>query len=380
MDEIAKTRLKVFVGLAVIFIIIHVILIRVFVMNGSGSGEEKKEPEKPVTAPENQPKKPAPPVQARFFKPSANPRFGAPLDFSTAVRGTLPLAGLKGSADARSGIIVDMDTRRVIWEKNSLKPVPIASMAKMMTMLLIMEEMERRPNVDVDTPVTVTKAARDVPRTGVLFLVPGEKFTVQELMVATAVKSANDAATLLAEYFGGSVPAFVERMNARSAELKLPSLRFYSPCGLPDAQNRNTVGSAADMVLLGEQLFQYPLAIQWCNIKQASIRNGKTVFVNTNHLVNPRYPGVDGLKTGFLRVAGTCLTFSCLRNSRRIMGCVTGFKSAKDRDFFCRRLLDWAYTQPGTATAAPVLKAEPALRTSAKAPARKPAAPAKKKR
>lgn len=380
MDEIAKTRLKVFIGLAVIVIIIHVILIRVFVMNGAGSAAEKQEPEKPVAVSVVEPvKKPELPAQARFFKPSSNPRFGAPLDFSTAVRGNLPLAALKGSSEARSGIIVDMDTRRVIWEKNSLRPVPVASMAKMMTMLLIMEEMERRPNIDVNTLVTVTKTARDVPRTGVLYLVPGERFTVQELMVATAVKSANDAATLLAEYFGGSVPAFVARMNARAAELNLKSLRFYSPCGLPDEQKRNTVGSAADMVLLGEQLFQYPLAIEWCNVKQASIRNGKTIFVNTNHLVNPRYPGVDGVKTGFLRAAGTCLTFSCLRDSRRIMGCVTGFKTAKDRDYFCRRLLDWAYTQPGTATRTPVLKAEPALRTPAKAPARKPAPPKKKR-
>jgi len=380
MDEIAKTRLKVFIGLAVIVIIVHVILIRVFVLNGSGNGG-KKEPEKPVAAPEVQAEKPKVQVQTRFFKPSSNPRFGAPLDFSTAVHGNLPLAALKGSSDARSGIIVDMDTRRVIWEKNSLKPVPVASMAKMMTMLLIMEEMERRPNVDVDTVVTVTQTARNVPRTGVLYLAPGEKFTVQELMIATAVKSANDAATLLAEYFGGSVPAFVAKMNSRAAELNLKSLRFYSPCGLPDEQKRNTVGSAADMVLLGEQLFQYPLAIEWCNIKQASIRNGKTIFVNTNHLVNPRYPGVDGVKTGFLRAAGTCLTFSALRDSRRIMGCVTGFKTAKDRDFFCRRLLDWAYTQPGTTDKAPVLKAEPALRTPAKAPAaRKPAPASKKKR
>ena len=112
----------------------------------------------------------------------------------------------------------------------------------------------------------------------------------------------------------------------------------------------------------------------------ATMREGKTVFVNTNHLVNPRYPGVDGVKTGFLRAAGTCLTFSCLRDSRRIMGCVTGFKTAKDRDYFCRRLLDWAYTQPGTAAKAPVLKATSALKTPAKAPVRKPAASAKKKR
>ena len=230
MDEIAKTRLKVFIGLAVIVIIIHVILIRVFVLNGSGSGTDKKEPEKPVAAPSaEQVKKPEVPAQARFFRPSPNPRFGAPLDFSTAVHGNLPLAGLTGSSDARSGIIVDMDTRRVIWEKNSRKPVPIASMAKMMTMLLVMEEMEKRPAVDINTPITVTQTARNVPRTGVLFLAPGEKFTVQELMVATAVKSANDAATLLAEYFGGSVPAFIARMNQRAAELDLKSLQFFSP-------------------------------------------------------------------------------------------------------------------------------------------------------
>ena len=393
MDEIAKTRLKVFIGLAVIVIIVHVILIRVFVMSGSGGNPEKKPaPETPQQteqgAKEPEKKAPAPVVKTRFFRASANPRFGAPLDYATAVHGDIPATVVPGgSKGARSGIIVDMDTRRVIWEKNSRKPVPIASMAKMMTMLLVMEEMEKRPAVDINTPITVTQTARNVPRTGVLFLAPGEKFTVQELMVATAVKSANDAATLLAEYFGGSVPAFIARMNQRAAELDLKSLQFFSPCGLADGQNRNAVGSAADMVLLGEQLFQYPLLIQWCNIKSASIRNGKTVFVNTNHLVNPRYPGVDGLKTGFLRAAGTCLTFSCLRDSRRIMGCVTGFKTARDRDFFCRRLLDWAYKQPGTATRPPVLVPDPALKPAAKsaakpaakAPVRK-TAPAQKKR
>ena len=102
------------------------------------------------------------------------------------------------------------------------------------------------------------------------------------------------------------------------------------------------------MVMLGEQLLQYPQLMQWCNLQSASIREGKTIFVNTNKLVNPRYPGVDGLKTGYIRASGSCLTFSAVRNQRRIMGCVTGFKSSRDRDRFCRRLLDWAYKQPGT--------------------------------
>ncbi|MBR7104960.1 MAG: D-alanyl-D-alanine carboxypeptidase [Lentisphaeria bacterium] len=348
MDEITKTRWKVVTVLAGIVIAVHLVLICVFVSNGSSSSE-KKEKKPSAAQPAQTVKKSAPPVY-RYFVPSKNPLFGSPLDYSTALRGNLPAKTVPGSAGARSGIIVDMDTRRVLWEKNSSRPVPIASMAKMMTMLLVMEQLEKRPQIALNTPVTVTQTARDVPRTGVLYLAPGEKFTVQELMIATAVKSANDAATLLAEYFGGNVTTFVAMMNRKAQLLKLRQTSFINPCGLP-MNKQNSLGSAANMVLLGEQLLQYPVVMQWCNIKSSSIRNGKTVFVNTNKLVNPRYPGVDGMKTGYIRAAGSCLTFSALRNGRRIMGCVTGFKSSRDRDYFCRRLIDWAYKQPGKVTA-----------------------------
>lgn len=347
MDEVTKTRIKVLSGLAFVVIVVHLILIKVFVFNNQASADKKGAPAKteqkqPDSAPKVAPK----PVQ-RYFVPSSNPRFGRPFDYRGARHGDLPATVVSGSNGARSGIIVDMETRRVLWEKNSSRAVPIASMAKMMTMLLVMEELERRSDIDIKTPVPVTKTARDVPRTGVLFLAPGESFTVQELMIATAVKSANDAATLLAEYFGKSVPAFVNMMNRRAARLGLQHTSFINPCGLPDGK-KNSLGSAADMVMLGEQLLQYPQLMQWCNLQSASIREGKTIFVNTNKLVNPRYPGVDGLKTGYIRASGSCLTFSAVRNQRRIMGCVTGFKSSRDRDRFCRRLLDWAYKQPGT--------------------------------
>ena len=349
MDEVAKTRLKVLITLAGIVVAVHVILVIIFVSGGKKSPEEKKQPSDSVQRAQKAPKAPAAPV-FRYFVPSKNPLFGSPLDYSTALRGNIPAKTVPGSSGARSGIIVDMDSRRVLWEKNSSAPVPIASMAKMMTMLIVMEQLEKRPEIGINTPVPVTQTARNVPRTGVLFLAPGEKFTVQELMIATAVKSANDAATLLAEYFAGNVPGFVSLMNNKAASLRLRNTRFINPCGLPEGKN-NSLGSAADMVLLGEQLLQYPLLMQWCNIKSSSIRNGKTIFVNTNKLVNPRYPGVDGLKTGYIRAAGSCLTFSALRNGRRIIGCVTGFKSSRDRDRFCRRLLDWAYKQPSKVTA-----------------------------
>lgn len=359
MNEINKNRIKVLSCLALAVIAVHVILIRVFVFSGAGDGRKNKPDDVKKTV-QNVKKAPVPQTPPpRYFRASASPVFGKPLDYSTAIHGNLPVKVVPGSAGARSGIVVDMDTRRVLWEKNSSKAVPIASMAKMMTMLLVMEGLERHRNIDIYTPVPVTKTVRNVPRTGVLYLAYGEKFTIQELMIATAVKSANDAATLLAEYFSGSVPTFVSWMNRRAMQLNLRSTSFINPCGLPE-NGKNSLGSAADMVLLGEQLFQYPILIQWCNLKQSSIRNGKTVFVNTNRLVNPRYPGVDGLKTGYIRAAGSCLTFSALRNGRRIMGCVTGFKSARDRDRFCRRLLDWAYKQPGTSAPKRVAGAKPA--------------------
>ena len=346
MDEITKTRIKVLTGLAIIVVIVHVILIKVFVFSGQGGTTDKKTVDQAPKVAEPEIRR----VVYRNFVPSKNPRFGQALDYTGTIRGNLPVAAVPGSSGARSGIIVDMQSRRVLWEKNSSRPVPIASMAKMMTMLLVMEQLERRTDLTVETSVPVTKTSRNVPRTGVLYLTPGESFTIQELMIATAVKSANDAATLLAEYFGGSVPVFVNMMNSRALQLGLRNTSFINPCGLPEGK-RNSLGSAADMVMLGEQLLQFPLLMEWCNLKSASIRSGKTVFVNTNKLVNPRYPGVDGLKTGYIRAAGSCLTFSAVRNKRRIMGCVTGFKSSRERDRFCRRLLDWAYKQPGTVTA-----------------------------
>ncbi len=293
---------------------------------------------------------PPPPKPAtRYRKPSANPRFGAPLDYSQAKRGDLPqrlVPGLKNWSG--TGIIVDMDTRKVLWEKDSHRAVPVASMVKMMTLLLVAEEMERNPQLAPETPITITKTVMTVPRTGVLYLEPGEVFTLRELLIGVVVKSANDAATQLGEVVDGSVTAFVRRMNARAAELNLKSTVFYNPCGLParpkgSQKEQNSKSSAADMVLLGERLLEYPFILEMCLLKQYAIRDGKTIFVNTNRLIAPHYPGVDGLKTGYTRAAGSCLTFSALRNGRRIVGCVTGFGSARDRDVFCRRLIDWAY-------------------------------------
>jgi len=355
MDEVARTRLKVVVVLAFIVVLLHVIVIR-FCIIGS-RGENEKKPGAPVeeksAAPAKESVKPVEPVkpEVRFFVKSSNPHFGWPLDYRHARHGDLPPSIVPGSKAVKAGIIVDMNSRRVLWEKNGKKAVQIASMTKMMTMLLVMESMEQRPELKLSDYIPVSKTVMTVKRTGVLYLAPGERFTILELLIATAVKSANDAATLLGEYFGnGSVENFVARMNRRAAELNLKSVRFCNPCGLPDSKGNHAQGSPEEMVLLGEQLLQYPVVLQWCQMKKGSIRRGKTIFENTNGLVRrSEYaricPGIDGLKTGYLNSAGCCVTFSVLRDNRRIIGCVTGVPTGRERDLFCRHLINWAYQQ-----------------------------------
>ena len=98
------------------------------------------------------------------------------------------------------------------------------------------------------------------------------------------------------------------------------------------------------MVILAEHLLEYPVMMEFFSTQQGSLRTTKPlIYTNTNKLVNPRYPGVDGMKTGYTKAAGFCLLFSAKRNGRRIIGCVTGFKSRVDRDRFCRKLVDWAF-------------------------------------
>ncbi|MCQ2352274.1 MAG: D-alanyl-D-alanine carboxypeptidase [Victivallaceae bacterium] len=296
----------------------------------------------PETAAQTEPPKPEPP-KFRYREVSQAGNFGAPLDFSRALHGNALDKKIPYASEALSGIIVDMDTRRVLWERNCRKDVPIASMTKMMTLLVAMETLEADPARTLDDEITVTKCVMQIERTGLAFLEPGEKITFRELLGCAVIKSANDAAQQIAEVSAGSVDNFVEKMNQKSQDLGL-SAKFTNPHGLT-VKGVTSTASALDMVLLGERLLEYPVVMDMMKLQEFSIRNGKTKFVSTNKLINPRYPGVDGMKTGYTRKAGSCLTFSVLRNQRRIMGCVTGFKTGRDRDKFCRKLIDWAYQQ-----------------------------------
>ncbi len=372
MNEVIRARVRLFTVILLVILALHVIVIALFIP-GRRSAAPADNPvvqqevvEPPAAAPveskpgfwarlfgrgsstetavEQAPKPPPAPVY-RYKKPTGNPNFGLPLDFSHAVT-SLPSKEVPGAAGVGTGIVVDLGTRQVLWQKDAHRSVPIASMVKMMTMLLTMESLEARPELSLNSPVKITKTALAVPRTGIVWLDPRETFPLSDLMKAVAIKSANDAAVQVAEFIGGSVDDFVASMNRRAVELGMTDSKFVSPCGLPDKVKGNSTSSARDMVLLAEQLLEYPDVMHWSGTQLDYIREGekKTMLTTTNNLVNPRWPGVDGLKTGYISASGFCLTFSVLRDNRRIVGCVTGFKSARDRDRFCRKLINWSYS------------------------------------
>ncbi len=344
MNEIAKSRLKLLIFILAAVALLHVAVIGFFYRKSSaGSGEPGREQQRTEALPEKPAEPPGPAY--RFRKPSEDPMFGKPFNYSTAVQGNIK--GLPYADKVRSGFMVDLTTRNVLWMKNPRKAVPVASMVKMMTLLVAFEELENHPEWSLDTPVAITKGATKVARTGIIWLDTRETMPLADLMKALTIKSANDAAYQVAEFAGGGdIHAFTAKMNAKAAELKMPGTRFVSSHGLPDKVHGNSLSSAEGMVILGERLLEYPDIMSWATTKQTYIRNGKTELTNTNRLVNPRWPGVDGLKTGYTKDAGYCLTFTCLRNGRRIMGCITGFPSArKGRDPFARKLIDWGFAR-----------------------------------
>ena len=304
--------------------------------------------------------------ETRKFQSS--PRVHTPYDYHFAVRGNIP--EIPSSKNATSGILADADSRIVLWAKNPDQPFPIASMTKVMTLFLAYEDI-KAGKVTLDTPIRVTNAAAKIGGSQV-WLDPRETFPLRELLMAVSLKSANDAAYLVAEYLGGGdASAFVSRMNRRARELGMTRTHFYNPHGLPGATRRSdNVSSPADMVTLAEYFMEHPLLMEWVSMRRATFRKpgtkGHLQLVNHNNLLpGGKYasPGVDGIKTGFIARAGYCVTVTCLRNGRRMIAMVTGFPTARERDLFLRKLLNWGYERADDPAAA----LKPAPQTQKKA-------------
>jgi serine-type D-Ala-D-Ala carboxypeptidase (penicillin-binding protein 5/6) len=218
--------------------------------------------------------------------------------------------------------VMEPTTRAVIFDKDMNRPWPTASLAKMMVMLIVAEKLAEG-SLKLDSKVTTSRIASRMGGSQV-YLAEGETFTLDDMMKAVVVHSANDATYAVAEYVAGSADAFVSLMNARAETLGLQNTHFYSVHGLPPAPGQGEdVASAYDLAIIGSELVKYPDVLRWSSIDTAPFRNGKFVLRNTNHLVRT-FPGCDGLKTGFYDKAGFNVVATAHRQGLRLIAVVLG--------------------------------------------------------
>jgi len=232
-----------------------------------------------------------------------------------------------------AAILVDPETRQVLYELNADERRPVASLTKMMTALLVVED------GDIDRTVVVSERAAAVGETS-MHLTAGEKISLRYLLMGALLVSANDAATACAEAVGGSVEEFVKLMNRKAAELGLTGTHFTNPHGLHDDAHLST---ARDMALLAIEVMGRPELRPIVRMKRATVpwpgHEEDRVLVNRNRLLQ-RWDACDGIKTGYTRQAGRCLAASAFVDGWRLIAVIL---DSKDAWTDAQRLLEWGF-------------------------------------
>ncbi|MEH7303382.1 MULTISPECIES: D-alanyl-D-alanine carboxypeptidase family protein [Neobacillus] len=252
----------------------------------------------------------------------------------------------KKSADivsnVKSAILIERDTGAVLYEKNSKDELPPASMTKVMTMLLIMEAIDKG-KLTWNEKIRASEYAASMGGSQI-FLEPGEEMTTKEMLRGIAIGSGNDASVAMAERIAGSEEAFVDMMNDKAKELGLKHTFFKNTTGLPVSGHYST---AADMAIMAKELLKYEDITKFTGMYEAYLRENtdkKFWLVNTNKLVR-FYPGVDGLKTGFTAEAKYCLTATAQKDGMRVIAVVFGAPTSKERNAQVTKMLDYAFSQ-----------------------------------
>ena len=238
----------------------------------------------------------------------------------------------------RSAILIEQESGTILYDKQADMQVPIASITKVMTMLLTMEALEQG-RISLTDLVPVSEHAYNMGGSQI-WLEPGEEFTLDEMLKAVCVSSANDAAVAVAEFVGGSEPAFVEMMNQKAQELGMTNTTFKNACGLDEEGH---LSSAHDVAIMSrEMLTKHPQILEYTGIWMDTLRNGQTQLLNTNKLLK-RYDGITGLKTGTTSKAGVCLSASATRNGVSLIAVVLGSPSSGERFDSATTLLDYGF-------------------------------------
>ena len=266
--------------------------------------------------------------------------------FAASAAGITPATTDDFDVPCAAAILIDEDSGTVLYEKNADERRPIASITKVMTLLLTFEALEAG-QIHLDDLVPISEHAYHMGGSQI-WLEPGEEMTLDDMLKAICISSANDAAVAVAEYVGGSETAFAEKMNARAAELGMTNTHFVNACGLDEAGHLSTARDVATMSR--EMLLHHTEVRDYCSIWMDTLRGGATQLVNTNKLLKS-YSGITGLKTGTTGGAGVCISASAERDGLRLIAVVLGSSSGKERFAAATSLLDYGFAHYENSTA-----------------------------
>lgn len=250
--------------------------------------------------------------------------------------GVLPAAA-KPMVDAKSAVLMERDSGQVLYELNAHEKRAPASITKVMSLLIIMEAIDSG-KLTLKTKVSASEHACSMGGSQI-WLEPGETMTVDELLRATVVASANDATVALAEAVSGSEEAFVDKMNAKAKALSMNDTHFENASGL-DAKGH--VSSAYDIAIMSTALIKHSLIKKYTGIWMDSLRNGQSQLVNTNKLVR-FYKGTTGLKTGTTSTAGFCVSATAEKNGMELCAVILGAENNDGRFSGAKKLLNYGF-------------------------------------
>ncbi len=239
--------------------------------------------------------------------------------------------------DATAVILVERDTGEVLYEMNGDEPRAIASITKIMTMILVMEALESG-QITLEDKVNISEHAFSMGGSQI-WLEPGEIFTVDELLRAVAVQSANDAAVALAEHVGGSEDAFVAMMNQEALKHGMTQTTFKNSNGLDEEGH---MSCARDVALMSREVLRHELIRNYITIWQDELRGGETQLTNTNKLLKT-FNGITGIKTGTTSKAGVCISASAEREGMELIAVVLGSSNGQGRFNAARSLLEYGF-------------------------------------
>lgn len=251
---------------------------------------------------------------------------------------TTAFANFQATSTPRSYVLMDYDTGTVLAENNSTEPMPIASVTKVMTMLLCMEALQSG-KISMGDIVTASEYACSMGGSQI-YLEPGEQMSVEELLKSVAVGSANDASVVLAEHIMGSEATFVDAMNQRAKALGMNNTHFVNCNGLDED---NHYSSAMDVAIMSRELLKHNAIHPFLSIWMDSVRNGEFGLTNTNKLIR-FYNGAIGIKTGSTSNAKYCLSSAATRDGLTLIGVVLGAETTAERFETAKELLNYGFS------------------------------------